>query len=253
MWRAAWLCAIGCGFAHGHSTDGAAVGSGDDGSMQPDAMHDAMTDSSFDAPPLPPIMYQQGSGATTSSKTTTIAFPNAQLYRSLNVVFVCWINNDTLQSVADATGNTYMAASGPSQRNGMNFAVYYACGVAGTASNSVTVTFQNAPTQTNIRIAEYSGLAMTNCHDTGAVASGNAPAQSSGAVTPNAGAELLVAGNCTYGKTTLADPTYTSRGIDTFGNLVEDRIVSLAAPYAATATQDSQNDWIISLVTFFAR
>jgi hypothetical protein len=251
MWRVAWLVTVGCGFAHGHASD--ALGGLGDGSADPDARVDGPTDATFDAPPLPPIMYQQGSGADSMNKTVTVHYPNAQLFRSLNVVFVCWINGNSVASVTDGTGNTYTRAVGPSTNNGMNLSVYYACGVAATATNTVTVTLMNTPTEADVRIVEYSGIAASGCYDTSATANGQAAAEASGAVTTNAAAELLLAGNCTFGHTTLADPTYTDRGIDGFGDIVEDRIVSLAGPYAATATQDSQNDWVMSLLTFIAK
>src|SRR4029077_15968648 len=61
-----------------------------------------------------------------ATKTISVHYPNAQLFPSLNVVFVCWINGNTVSNVSDGTGNTYTRAVGPSTNNGMNLSVYYA-------------------------------------------------------------------------------------------------------------------------------
>jgi hypothetical protein len=251
MWRAVWLLVVGCGFRHGTATGDAVIGM-TDGSA--DAAVDALEiDAPLDAPPdgpPPPIMFQQGSGAVTSTMNVNVPFPNAQLYRSMNVVFICWINNDTVTSVHDASGNTYALALGRTTLNGMNLTAYYACGVAGTATNTVMVTFASAPTQSDVRIAEYSGIAATGCLDQASAAANNTIAELSAPVTTAFPHDLLVAGNCTFSTTTAADPLYTSRGIDSFGDLVEDRVVFSSGTDTAAATQNNVNDWVIDLLAF---
>jgi len=179
-----------------------------------------------------------------------VAFPNAQLYRSLNVVFVCWINANTVSSVTDGSGNTYQVAIAKTTRAGMNLATYYACGLAGTATNTVHVAFGSSGTQSDVRIAEYSGAAATGCLDQTSTANEQTIAELSAPVSTTVGHELLVAGNCTYSHTSAGDPTFTSEGIDSFGNIVEDRVVFSRGTYTAAVTQMDINDWVLDLLTF---
>jgi hypothetical protein len=245
------LLAVGCGFRHGTLPGDSAL----DGNRGPDATIDARPDAPIDAPtdaPKVAIVYQQGAEHfANTEQTIALHYPNSQLNHSLNVVIVGWINPHTVMSVTDGTGNTYTRA-GIMTLNGMNQALYYACGVAGTSTNTVTVKLDSLA-QADLRILEYSGVRISGCLDQLAQNSGSTVANNSGAATTTAGYELLVASNTTSRTTTGGDASFTSRGITSFGDIVEDRVVGVVGSYTASATQDQAGDWVMQIATFIGQ
>jgi hypothetical protein len=241
-------------------TPGAAVRSGDDdAAVPPDVtiIHDAPADGAPDAAPSdatsPPIAFVQSANRFANTQTTiALAFPGAQLSHSLNVVIIGWINTHTVTSVHDATGNTYLMAGARVTQNGMHQEMYYSCDAAGTATNTVTVVLDSSA-QADLRIVEYSGARTTACLDQIASNTGNTTNLDSGTATTTYYHELAVASDTTFRTTTAADPTFTNRGITSFGDVVEDRELSATGMVHATATQDQTGDWVMQVATFFGK
>ncbi|HET9990325.1 MAG TPA: hypothetical protein VFQ65_17460, partial [Kofleriaceae bacterium] len=170
------------------------------------------------------------------------------------VVMVGWYKTGTLISVTDTSHNTYALAVGPTMSPiGMESqAVYYACNIAGAAAgaNTVTVTFQTANQDPDVRIAEYSGIAGSACVDRAVAATGSGAAIDSGPLTTTHAHDLLVGSNKVFYVTSSGDPAYATRKISGFGDLVEDREVTSTGTFDAKATENMAGAWVMQLVAF---
>src|SRR6185295_3815829 len=102
----------------------------------------------------------------------------------------------------------------------------------------------------DVRVLEYSGV---NTLDQAIGASGSSATSSTGSVTTTAANELLFAANTVLTWTTGAGTSFSSRIITSpNGDIAEDRIVSAAGSYNATAALGSSGAWVMQLVTFRA-
>ena len=194
------------------------------------------------------MFQQKASHFANPGMNITLAYPNAQLSHGLNVVIIGWVNTHSVTSVTDATGNTYVHA-GDADLNGMHQTLYYCCNAAGTATNGVSVVMDSSA-QVDLRILEYSGVSRTACLDQIASSSGTGLADDSGTATTTHSHELLVASNTTLDTTTAGDAAFTVRGIDSWGNVMEDEIVFAKGSYHAGATQSPSSDWVMQIATF---
>ena len=102
------------------------------------------------------IAFVQMNFAVPQTPQTSVAvtYTKAQKVNDLNVVVVGW-NDSTAQisSVADAAGNTYSLAVGPTVQTGTaTQAIYYAENIVSAAANAntVTVTFNTAANAADI-------------------------------------------------------------------------------------------------------
>ena len=240
-----------CGFQHGEATDDA-----------PAALDARPLDARpLDARPVdarpsdaapPPFTFEQVASAEDMSQAgETIAFGKPQLAGDLDVVMIGWFKAGTLASVSDSAGNSYAIAAGPTTiASGMETQViYYACGIRAGA-NTVTVTFQDASQDPDVRIAEYGGVASSACLDTSVSATGTTTAIDSGALATAAGHELLIGGDKVYYLTAMGDASYTTRTITGYGDLVEDRVADTAGSYHALATENQTGAWVMQLAAF---
>jgi hypothetical protein len=205
--------------------------------------------------PGAPIQFRQVAFAEDIDVAAeAVTFANAQTAGDLAVVMVGWYKAGTIVSVADSSHNPYALAVGPTtQATGMETqAVYYACNIAAAAAgaNTVTVTFQNANQDPDVRIAEYSGIAGTACVDRTVSATGTGTAIDSGSLTTMHAHDLLVGSNKVFNLTSAGDPAYATRKISGFGDLVEDREVTTTGNYRATATENVAGGWVMQLVAF---
>jgi len=206
---------------------------------------------------VPDVNFIQGDNATTETPqtTATVTYTAPQQAGGLNIVVVGW-NDSTaqVQSVTDTLGNAYSLAVGPTVQPGVaTQAIYYAKNiVAATANqNTVTVTFTQAATSADVRIAEYSGLDTTNPLDVSTAAQGNGTLSDSGSVTTTNGNDLLVAANQVQTGTSGAGTGYTTLVITSpDADLLEDRVVTAAGNYNATAPISSSGQWIMQMVAF---
>ncbi|HYR13589.1 MAG TPA: fibronectin type III domain-containing protein, partial [Mycobacterium sp.] len=204
------------------------------------------------------IAYVQKNYAVPQSPQAqvTVPFTAAQTVGNLNVVVIGW--NDATShvvSVSDTRGNAYSAALSPTVQPGIHTQViYYAAGIGASAAgaNTVTVNFDAAVSYPDVRIAEYGGISATTPVDAAAGASGTGTTSSVTLTTTNAN-DLLVAGNYVQTSTTAAGAGYTNRVITApDGNILEDRTVTVAGAYSATASLSGSGGWVMQLVTFRA-
>lgn len=207
----------------------------------------------------PTINFVQGNYAVpqTAQTTVNVTYSSAQSSGNLNVVVVGW--NDTtanVTSVIDSKGNAYARAVGPTKRAGKaTQSVYFAPNIVAAAANSniVTVRFNVAAAYPDIRIVEYSGLDATSPLVGGVGASGSSKMTNSGSLTTSVPNVLLVAANVVGGMTTGAGSGFNSRMItNPDGDIVEDRVVTAAGTYSATAPQNPSGYWVMQMVAFKA-
>ncbi len=198
------------------------------------------------------IGYVQGKSTTQGSgSSVAIAYPAGQNGGDLNVVAVMW--GDTISavsSVTDSKGNTYALAMGPTKVTGLTSAIYYAKNIA-SGSNTITVKFNQTASYPNVNVLEYSGLDTANPLDVRAAATGSGTTANSGSATTTSASELIVGAGNPTSVFTSAGSGFTSRIINAFGGISEDKIVSSAGSYNATATLTS-GIWVMQMVTFRA-
>ena len=100
----------------------------------------------------------------------------------------------------------------------------------------MTTTFNTATPFVDIRALEYSGLDPVNPFDVGTSASGTGTSANSGTVTTTAAGALIFGAGITTGGFSAAGTNFTTRIITTpDGDIAEDRIVTAAGAYSATA------------------
>ena len=202
------------------------------------------------------IAFRQVNAAVpqTPQITVTVPFTAAQTAGNLNVVAIGW-STPTVQviGVTDTTGNTYSVAAGPTVQAGVQAQVMYvAPNIVGVGANvnNVSVTFSGAAAFPDVRIAEYSGLATTSPVAGGAGAVGRSTTSNSGPINVTATNALLIGANYVSSRTTKPGTNYTTRVITSpDADILEDRIVTAAGNYSATASLSSGN-WVMQIVTF---
>jgi chitodextrinase len=205
------------------------------------------------------IAFIQGNYATPQSVQTAVTLPYvaAQTAGNLNLVVVGWSDSTSqIASVVDSRGNVYTRAVGPTAQAGLaTQSIYYAANIAAAAANanSVTVTFSTPVPYPDIRMAEYSGLDPISPLDVVAGASGTSASSSSGSVSTTSANGLLVGANLVQTATLGAGAGFTNRMITVpDGDILEDRVVTAAATYSATAVIGPSGAWIMQMVAFRA-
>jgi hypothetical protein len=193
------------------------------------------------------------SSAVTSASVT---FKAVQTAGNLNLVAVGW--NDTqaaVASVSDTAGNVYARAVGPTLGSGLTQSLYYAKNIVASAAgaNRVTVVFSPAARYPDVRILEYSGIDSTTPVDTSAAAVGTSAISSGGSVVTTNATDVLVGANVVAKSTTGPGSGFTSRVITKpDGDIVEDRVVTTAGTYSATAPLKSSGAWVMQLLALRA-
>jgi hypothetical protein len=192
---------------------------------------------------------QAKSAVSASGSSVNIAYSVAQTTGNLNVVAVMWGDTtSTVSSVTDSKGNTYALALGPNRVTGLSSAIYYAKNIVG-GSNTVTVTFNQTVSYPNVNVLEYSGLDTTNPLDVSAAATGSGTTANSGSATTTSANELIVGAGNPMSVFTGAGSGFSSRIINAYGGISEDKIVSSTGTYNATATLTS-GTWVMEMATF---
>jgi len=205
------------------------------------------------------IAFVQVNSADPQSPQTSVSvtYSTAQAAGDLNVVIVGWNDStSTVSSVTDTKGNVYTLAVGPTVQAGVaTQSIYYAKNIAASAAgtNVVKVQFSVAANFPDIRILEYSGIDPTAPLDVTAASSGSSATASSGAVSTTNPNDLLVGANVVQTGTTGAGTSFTSRVItNPDADIAEDRVVSAAGSYSATAPVSPAAQWIMQMVAFKA-
>lgn len=202
--------------------------------------------------------YVQGASAVPQTPQTTVAVPfaGAQLAGHLNVVIVGWSDTTAqVASVSDTAGNAYLLAVGPTAIAGIaTQSVYYAKNIAAApAGNVVTVTYTSPANYPDIRIAQYSGIHLTDPVDATAAATGTSATSSTPALLTTSPNDLLVAGNLVQTLTTGPGAGFTQRMItNPDGDILEDRLAAVVGSYGASAPINPSAQWIMQTVAFRA-
>jgi len=204
--------------------------------------------------PAVPISYVQGAYAVpqTPQSVVSVSFTGAQTAGDLNVVAIGWSDSTSqVVSVTDARGNAYAPALATTAQAGVqSHVIYYAQNIVAAATNTVTVTFNTAVTYPDVRIAEYRGIRTLAALDAVNGTSGIGTTSTSGPVTTTTADTLLVAANVVQSATTSAGTGFTARMITSpNGSILEDRIVTTAGSYSATAPT-SGGGWVMQIVAF---
>ncbi|MEO8676982.1 MAG: PKD domain-containing protein, partial [Casimicrobiaceae bacterium] len=204
------------------------------------------------------IAFVQLNYATPQSAQSpvNITFTSAQTAGNLNVVVVGWGDaTAVVTSVTDSKGNVYARAVGPTTMAGpLNQSIYFAKNIAAAAANANTVTVRfNVPAQyPDIRVVEYSGIDKISPVDVTAAGTGSAALASTPPVSTTNANDLLFGASSVWTHNTGPGAGFTSRVITApNGDIVEDRVVSVAGSYSATAPMTSGN-WIMQMVAFRA-
>ena len=203
-----------------------------------------------------PPAFVQVNAATpqTNQSTVTVTYTSAQAAGNTNILAIGWNNaTSNITSVTDSAGNTYQLAVPTARGTGVSQAIYYATNIkaAAAGTNTVTVTFNTATPFVDIRALEYSGLDPVNPFDVGTSASGTGTSANSGTVTTTAANALIFGAGITTGGFSAAGTNFTTRIITTpDADIAQDRIVTAAGPYSATAPVSGA--WVMQVATFKA-
>jgi len=205
--------------------------------------------------------YVQGNYAVPQTPQTkvTVTYTTSQTAGDLNVVIVGW-NDSTAQvsSLTDSKGNIYQLAVGTTVLTGsapLSQAIYYAknISVATPGANAVTLTFNTAATNPDIRILEYSGIDPVSPVDVVVDATGNSATTNSGAVITKNANDLLVGADILSSRTIGPGSGFTQRLLtQPDGDIAEDRVVTAVGSYSASAPLISADPWIMQMVAFRA-
>ena len=117
----------------------------------------------------------------------------------------------------------------------------------------MTTTF-NAPTRyVDIRALEYSGLDPVNPLDVGTSASGTGTSASSGTASTTAANALIFGAGITTGGFSTAGTNFTTRIITVpDADIAQDRLVTAAGAYNATAPLGGSAAWVMQMAAFKA-
>jgi hypothetical protein len=204
--------------------------------------------------------YVQGNYAAPQTATTTITvpYPAAQKAGDLNVVIVGWNDSNTYPTaLGDSNNNTYQLAVGTLLPGSPGFSqmIVYASNIsaASAGGNAVTLTF-NAPTPyANVEVLEYSGINTSNPFDVAVGSSGNSATSNSGSVTTTNATDLLVGANVVWTGTSGPGSGFTQRLLSNpDSDIAEDRNVTTAGSYSASAPLTSAGPWIMQMAAFRA-
>ncbi len=206
-------------------------------------------------PPPPPSgisFVQSNSGPATiqaSNTTVAVSYTASQTAGDTNIVVVGWGDtSSTISSVTDSKSNSYALAVGPTSGTGLRQSTYYARNIAG-GSTTVTVTFNKAAAYPDVRILEYSGLDASTPLDKAVGAAGSGTTANSGTVSTTTASELIFGAGTSGSSFTGAGSGFTSRMINRYGNIAEDKTVASTGSYNATATEAS-GVWVMQVATF---
>ena len=207
------------------------------------------------ATPAPPAFVQVNAATPqTNQSSVAVTYTGAQTAGNTNILAIGWNNaTSNITSVTDSAGNTYQLAVPTARGTGVSQAIYYATNIkaAAAGTNTVTSTFNTATPFVDMRALEYSGLDPVNPFDVGTSASGTGASANSGTVTTTAANALIFGAGITTGGFSTAGTNFTTRIITIpDADIAEDRIVTAAGPYSATAPVSGA--WVMQVATFKA-
>jgi hypothetical protein len=155
--------------------------------------------------------------------------------------------------VTDSKGNTYYLANYTKWTATGKMFTYYASGITGGASHTITITLSAWPGNDFWgSAAEYSGVAFSTPFDTFSAATGSAAgAIYSGSNTTTQASELIYGYGITLGSHTVDSP-YTIRYNGGSGDFMADQTASSIGSYNVTGTTNG-GFWGLQMITFKGR
>ena len=196
-----------------------------------------------------PTFVQQNSGSITAGTVGQVAFPSSNKAGDLIVVYV--IRPAGVNVVlTDTRGNIYQSATGATlwKTGTRSSEVFYAYNIAAGA-NTVSATFSpSLAASAFLYVLEYSGIDTSAPFDAVAAAIGTASAMDSGAAPTTNANDLILGAAASSSSVTAAGTGFTSRSTAS-GNRVEDKVVTAAGAYNATASQNG-TAWVMQMVAF---
>jgi hypothetical protein len=206
--------------------------------------------------PRQPIEFVQvASNDPQVTGVTSVAATFASAQRAGDLIVVAtgvFTVGGNVLNVTDLAGNVYQQCVPRTDSLLQSQEIWYARNIAAASpgSNTVTATYVSAVDFPDIRILQYHGCDPDNPFDIGTGASGVGTTADSGNVTTRTAEEVLVGAGMTEFHYNGAGTNYVSRVITpTDKDIAEDRIVSTAGTYNATA-DNSGGDWLFQIATF---
>ncbi|MET9268088.1 PQQ-dependent sugar dehydrogenase [Kribbella sp. NPDC003557] len=196
-----------------------------------------------------PAHVQSRAKEVSTGTVNSLAFSAANTGGNLIVVYLIW-NTSASVTMSDSRGNAYAAVAPVTRWNNNTWSsqVFYAKNI-GAGANTVRATFSAAITAwADMYIHEYSGLDKANPLDVSSAAVGTTSAMNSGTATTTNASDLIFGAGASAGTVTAVGAGFTSRRSN-FGNRTEDKVVSTAGPYNATATQNGAS-WVMHMAAF---
>jgi hypothetical protein len=241
MWRACLLALAGCGF-EGPTTAG--------------VTHDAAPrDAPPDTPGPPAVVdfVQCASKSPGNGSMVATKLDDPQAEHDLLVVVIAWINPPaaTITSLGDSLGDTFVQLGAPIAESNYTQAVYYASNIHAGA-NTITVMFDKTTGVPDMRVVEYSGIALNNPLDVSTSSVGASSLEfGTSTVATTHPHDLLLGMNTIGTEVTMAGAGYATR-CTLNGDTIEDQIVTATGAYAARATQQVQSSFVMVLGAFKA-
>jgi Domain of unknown function (DUF1929)/Chitobiase/beta-hexosaminidase C-terminal domain len=191
----------------------------------------------------------------TSQTSVSVTYTAAEVAGDANIVAIGWSDaTSSPTSVTDTQGNVYTLAVATRQTGLQSAAIYVAKNVVAAAAgaNTVTVAFSAAVPYADVRILSYRGLDTTSPVEAAAGASGTGTAANSGSVTTANANDLIFGAAYVSSRVMTAGTGFSSRVITSpDGDIAEDKTVTAAGSYNATATIASGN-WVMQVVALKA-
>jgi hypothetical protein len=134
-------------------------------------------------------------------------------------------------------------------------AIYYAKNIAAATAgaNTVTVSFNAAAIDPDIRIVEYSGINSVTPLDVSVAATGSSATGNSGTVTTTNAMDLLLGANIVWTCTTGPGSGFSQRLLtNRVGDIVEDAMATAVGSYSASAPLSSAGPSIMQMAAFRA-
>ena len=202
------------------------------------------------AAPAVPAFVQARANEVTSGTSSSVTLASPTTAGNLIVVYVLWSNTAAV-SISDSRGDAYAIAA-PRTTWGSSWSAqgFYAKNVVG-GPTTVTASFATAVGSFGVvYVHEYSGVDKVAPVDVTKSATGTSTAMSTGSVATTNPSDLFFAVSASNNKVTKGGSGYTTRST-AYGNRTEDRNVTTAGSYSATATQNG-SAWVMQLVAFRA-
>ncbi len=196
-----------------------------------------------------PTFIQERDQQVTSGQTASVTFNSPPSAGNLLVVYLVWDNTGSA-SVSDSLGNMYASAVGVTRwSNGRYSAQIFYTINRGDGGDTVSVRFGTRVKSFGIVYAhEYAGVLQAAPIDVTAAAAGTSGPLNSGSATTGNDTDLLFAGGVSTTTVTSPGSGYTARATS-HGNMCEDKTVSTAGSYSATASNRS-GAWAMQMVAF---